>query len=763
MLGKLCNRRGNITIILLGLISVMMILVFGLSRRMSGHTQLLTLSDQTQLTRYFLESYAGDVLQQINASANKLDSDNYKIFRESAKNKKISTDFYDPSAMLEDLAEELGAEIQLPPEIIFSQVEPLDYPAGFKCPNQLIGSEKKGLLEIVCKAKFHGRQYALRVQYPFSVVMRLTPVIKDFVLFADRIAREQGRDKIGPDDNLNIMYTRDGGHPEIIDSEIMGVMPHRRLKPGVKYRPFVLQPAFDPGEFGNTRLSGKVYLGPSDESVYLNLAGDNREITDTSMGELFLISPDTFKVADANTKFEHIAVFMKPNGSFDNDNRMLGMNIKLKNSHLAKMGILGFSYEIVPELGTIFSGHAYQPSDFFNSGSSSGEFYQKIEGYGKGFMAMASGLKLMGIKNKDGIVPAREVFGNVLSRFFVMTFWWPPSGGGEPLKYSESASNSDFPSREVYGVTTYHFEPMHNDQGYRDFMSRMVSGKNWRPISKDPPEGFVPYNIDFRITTGKQRKQIYRYDDFVANDGFEARNKLDALGRQWFGVRESGSSLTAEPTGIENRVGRVFASGEEFLKAAGVENGEFNVNGVVYISGRLKLPPLDMENEKIGGGVVLVDGPIELQSISRGYNVDTNSLNIGEVGNLYQKWRSEITQDSFLTFVSLSGDPITIKGETLLGVHLVNLYDKHGQPYNQIMWSSSVNKEILFCGGIACNYLNLPERLREFGRIESACPVVKAPFFLYHSAMASDKPSYAVQIMENMRGYRLTAGRASDD
>jgi hypothetical protein len=133
------------------------------------------------------------------------------------------------------------------------------------------------------------------------------------------------------------------------------------------------------------------------------------------------------------------------------------------------------------------------------------------------------------------------------------------------------------------------------------------------------------------------------------------------------------------------------------------------------------------------------------------------------VGNLYQKWRSEITQDSFLTFVSLSGDPITIKGETLLGVHLVNLYDKHGQPYNQIMWSSSVNKEILFCGGIACNYLNLPERLREFGRIESACPVVKAPFFLYHSAMASDKPSYAVQIMENMRGYRLTAGRASDD
>jgi hypothetical protein len=79
------------------------------------------------------------------------------------------------------------------------------------------------------------------------------------------------------------------------------------------------------------------------------------------------------------------------------------------------------------------------------------------------------------------------------------------------------------------------------------------------------------------------------------------------------------------------------------------------------------------------------------------------------------------------------------------------------------MWSSSVNKEILFCGGIACNYLNLPERLREFGRIESACNIVKAPFFLYHSAMSAQEPSLAVQIMEDMRGYRLTAGKARDD
>lgn len=757
MLPYLYRKRGNITIILLGLISIMLVMVFALSRRMSGHTQLLTLSDQTQISRYFLESYAGDVLQQLNASANELNSDNFEVFRESARNKRIKTGFYNPSAMLEDMAEELGADLVLPPEIVFSQVEELEYPAGFDCPNDLKGKEKKGLLEIVCKAKFHGRQYVLRVQYPFSVVLRMTPIIKDFVLFADRIGREQKLEKIGPEDSLNIMYTKDGEHPEIVDSDVMAKMsqPHQRIKPGEKYRPFVLQPAWDAAEFSNPALSGKVYLGPSNEAIYLNLAGDNREKADSSMGELFLVSPETFSVAEENASFDHVGVFMNKSGGFI---KMQGMNIELKHNHIAKMGIMGFSYEMVPELGTLFEGTAYQPADFFNSGTSSSEFYQKLENYGTGYMAMASGLKLMGIKGPDGNLPAREIYGNVLSRFFVLTFWWPPSGGGEPLQYDESRGANDFPSREVFGVTTYHFEPKDSSQKYQDFMSRMVSGKVWRPRPGDLPHGLVPYNIDAKVTTGRQNRAIYTHDDFNANDGFRARAQLDTLGQKWYGISDPNTGTGK--TGCETRVGRIFHSGAEFLKAAGVAKGEFNVNGVVYVYGKLQVPPLTMANENIRGGVVMVDGPIELQNISRGYNVDTTSLNVGEVGNLYQKWRTEITQESFLTFVSLSGDPITIKGETLLGVHLINLSDAYGRPYDQIMWSSGVNKEILFCGGIACNYLNLPERLREFGRIDSACNIVKAPFFLYHSAMATDKPALAVQIMENMRGYRLTAGKA---
>ena len=774
---QLHPKKGNITIILLGLISVMLIMVVALSKRMTGHTQLLTLSDYTQITRYFLESYAGDVLQQINMNVNEPDSELYNAFRGPPGRQKLKTGFYKPAAMLKKLADELKIELQLPPEIVFSQAEELGYPPGFDCPNDFKGSEKKGLLEIVCKAKFHGRQYALRVQYPFTVVMRMTPVLKDFMLFVDKIAAEQGRDKIGPNDHLNIMFTKEGKHPEEADSQALSHAGNIRVKSGFKYRPMILLPPLDETEYNSPELSGKVFLGPSDEAVYLNLAGDTREaVADApgsdsdaeftaSVGEMFLVSPETLKVADVTRDFDFVPVFMNKNGEFI---RMMGQDVELKHKHIAKMGILGFSNEIVPEIGEIFKDTAYAPEDFFNKGSGASEFWQKLEGYGHGYMAFSSGLKLMGIRPDIGGHARRQIFSNVLGRFFVMTFWWPPSGGGEPLKYDENRSPTDFPEREVYGSVKYSFQPLLDSQKYQDFMSRMVSGKNWNPRSGSAdnlPDGFMPMNADF----DKQSKKIFMHGQFKANDGFAARDKLEELGRSWFAVEEA-KDKTAK--GAESRVGRTYMSGEEFLEAAGVKQGKFKVNGIVYVKGPLKVPPLKMKNEEIGGGVVLVDGPISLESITRGYDIDTGQFKLGPPGNMlgrgpaydfYKKIKTEITQESFLTFVSLRGDPITIKGEALIGVQLICLNDQNNTPYDQIMWSSGIRKEIVFVGGIACNYLNLPKRLEEFGQIKSSCSLLKAPFFMYHSAMAAQKPALAVQMMENMRGYLLTAGKVGKD
>ena len=775
---QLHQKKGNITIILLGLISVMLIMVLALSKRMTGHTQLLTLSDYTQITRYFLESYAGDVLQQINMNVNEPDSDLYKAFRGPPGDKKLSTSFYSASDMLKKLGEELKIETQLPPEIMFTKSEELGYPEGFDCPNDLKGQEKKGLLEIVCRAKFHGRQYSLRVQYPFAVVMRMTPVLKDFMLFVDKIAAEQGREKIGPNDHLNIMFTKEGKHPEEVDSDVMSLAGNIRIKSGFKYRPFVLLPPLDENEYKSPELSGKVFLGPSDEAVYLNLAGDTRETSadaagttstgeeyPASVGEMFLVSPETLKVADTEKDFDFVPVFMNKSGGFV---RMIGQDVMLKHNHIAKLGLLGFSSEIIPETGEIFKDTAYSAEDFFNKGSAASEFWQKLEGFGHGYMAFSSGLKLMGIKPEMGGHARRQIFGNVLGRFFVLTFWWPPSGGGEPLKYDENRSPTDFPSREVYGSVTYTFQPLLDSQKYQDFMSRMVSGKNWNPRTGSAdslPDGFMPMNADY----SKNSKRIFTNIDFKANDGFAAKAKLEELGQNWFAIETAKNKIAK---GIESRVGKTYMSGEDFLEAAGIKQGKFKVNGVVYVKGPLKVPALKMANDKIGGGVVLVDGPIQIDSITRGYDIDTAQFKLGPAGNMlargpaydfYKKIKTEITQESFLTFVSLRGDPITIKGEALIGVHLICLNDQNNTPYDQIMWSSGVRKEIVFVGGIACNYLNLPKRLEEFGQIKSSCSLLRAPFFLYHSAMAAQKPALAVQMMENMRGYLLTAGKAGND
>ena len=70
MLYKFCNKKGNITVVLIGLISVMILMTIALSKRMTGHTQLLTLGDYTQISRYFLESYISFVMQQVRKQVN---------------------------------------------------------------------------------------------------------------------------------------------------------------------------------------------------------------------------------------------------------------------------------------------------------------------------------------------------------------------------------------------------------------------------------------------------------------------------------------------------------------------------------------------------------------------------------------------------------------------------------------------------------------------------------------------------------------------
>ena len=104
MLYKFSNKKGNITVILIGLIFVMMIMTMFLSRRLTSHTQLLTLGDYTQISRYYLESHANHVMRQVRAQVNDPNSDLSKeICKESPEDDLTDFFVYNESDQLKKL------------------------------------------------------------------------------------------------------------------------------------------------------------------------------------------------------------------------------------------------------------------------------------------------------------------------------------------------------------------------------------------------------------------------------------------------------------------------------------------------------------------------------------------------------------------------------------------------------------------------------------------------------------------------------------
>ena len=139
-------------------------------------------------------------------NVNEPDSELYNAFRGPPGRQKLKTGFYKPAAMLKKLADELKIELQLRPRLFFAGRR-TGYPPGFDCPNDFKGSERRACSKSSARQNFTAASMRC-VCNTFTVVMRMTPVLKDFMLFVDKIAAEQGRDKIGPNDHLNIMFTK---------------------------------------------------------------------------------------------------------------------------------------------------------------------------------------------------------------------------------------------------------------------------------------------------------------------------------------------------------------------------------------------------------------------------------------------------------------------------------------------------------------------------------------------------------------------------
>ncbi|MFZ2956611.1 MAG: hypothetical protein WA705_06950 [Candidatus Ozemobacteraceae bacterium] len=712
------SRRGSIVIILIGLISVMLLLLFSLSRRMSGHTQLLTIVDATQIARYFLESYAGDVLRQARKQINSRkpgepENDLYKAFREvGTGDKDLSTLPFTPSSLLEKLRGDLDIKLIGKPIIKITGREALEYPEMLQIGATQKGREKRGFFAISCTIEFQKRRYTLAVRHPFRVVYRLQPMLREFVLFFDQIHLEQ-RTPFAADDRLNILYLKDNAFSE-------------------KGRPWVLssKPEDDPKVENN----GRVYFGDSSHNIHLNIAGEESFRTGL-FNDLWQISPRSFAANTTNASFVNQPLFLKTDGV--NQVSLRGMEIPLSfRGHLAKMGILGFCGDLTDSSDGLFSGSNRKLQDFLGADPA----FTKIAGGDPRPLGLTTSFKLRGLNmeplmdqagstgsGKEYFGPVRQIFGNVFARFMLITFFDFPSaqGGGGPLEYNSDPGHQ--PTYTQWG--TYNqvkFEPKDGD--YRHYMSQFVSGGN------EPGEFRVPLNQP----PGAPPK-VFTHADFSPTDGLKVTKPFDQFCSQWLQIDKK-KSINAVKS-IQSRISAYFPDQNAFENGVGMKANppRLWIDGVIFIDSALNMPNGIPSNVDVHGGTILVNGPITLGDIPGGWTDFTSPQ--------YNKRavdRMNLTQDTFLTFISLTG-PIVLTGDHHVGVQLVCLKPGLPGPSDMIKWSKGDN--VVFYGGVAVSTPNMKERVQDFK---------SPPEMLYVPAMADANPALAVTLPMTMGSYRLT-------
>ena len=433
MLYKFFNKKGNITVVLIGLISVMLLMTLALSKRMTGHTQLLTLGDYTQISRYFLESYISHVMQQVRDQVNdptsRLSEEIRRGIGDGGAEKDLKDFFtYVESKELEFIQNQAyGSNNKITNTdfkiFLTDKTKAIEYPEGVVAPDDKLGVEKKGYIEVSCSCEFNKRNYKLTVQYPFSVVYRMTPIIKDFMLYVDRMNCEQNYESNSNFDKLNIVKIQGDKYAPRNEQDCRNYSEYK----GSEISPMVLMQPLDMNyKYYNSQTSGKVYLGAPfqgsfgssgvyDQPVYLNLTGGE---VDDSISETFLISAKDIGVA-TDSILEPRTFLPIPPGD-----RYLKLNcwpVPLENEATANMSVMGFS----DQAKDVFNGVTWSLHDFLTPEDTKSEEHLKRVKSGVNDLGLsmeyATSLKLFGVNvydpNNGPVLVPREIYGNVFARF----------------------------------------------------------------------------------------------------------------------------------------------------------------------------------------------------------------------------------------------------------------------------------------------------------------------------------------------------------
>ncbi len=706
------GRQGSLFLIMLGLLSVMILIGLSLHQRFSRQNQFLTMSDHTQIARYFLESYAGDVLRHVKEQANRPGSAVYNAFRVGGLSERTINTGYQPDPLLKELLSETGVTSALTPKVELAGLSALPYPSMVTVPGPLQNLEVAGMIRITCTCEYFKRTYTLDVEYPYKVVMRLVPILREFLLFADKMHLEQTQ-PIGPGDGINILFTRQGDNP----------VPAPAAYQQFQGKPFLL--SFNGPNAVNRDKVGRVYLGPDDRDLFLNLAGEVN-FRQELYSELWQVPPKSFAVNTAGKPFQPVAVIKGKDGS---DIQFRGLEVPLKHNQAA-MGLLGFCEEVADTSQGPFADSPLDVEDAI--GNQDPAMVELLKDRKR--MALSSALKLFGPNLEMTLPsttsysgPAREVFGNVYNRYFIISmFIYPSQLGPQPLIYQTNANYQPDPFPRFFGYAPVPFEPLAGRYG--DYMSRVVSGgydtmkDTWLPANKG----------------GGSTIKCLTSADFHPADSMGLNGRFDAFAAEWLKID---TAAPVEPKSIQTRIGEYFKTQAEFKEFVGINRSpaRFWVDGVHYVDEKLELGDLTLPDAQIRGGVILVNGPITLGNITRGLAPTIKADDPAVKHELDQ-----LTQDRFLTFVSVSGDTITLTGDLHVGVHLISMKSDVAAKKDQIRWVKGEN--VRFFGGLAVNTLNLTERIKQFKQV---------PRIEYPAVMADPKPATAVQISSTPGGYQF--------
>ena len=726
MLYKFRNKKGNLTVILIGIIGVMLLMTIFLARRMTGHTQLLTISDYTQISRYFLESYVGDILQYMRQSTNDPLSDfAQKICYEKVEDLKGKNlnDFlkYEPSKMLREISKKYTPNIifidKYKPTIELSEAtEEIGYPDGFIVPDDKAKIEKRGLIKITCQCEFNKRLYKLEVCYPFSIVFRMTPVIKDFMLFIDNLWVEQKAfQQSVTNDKLNIVQVENG---KINKDSFPDCLNVRKIRPMVLLAALNRTGALLDNPQQEVKESGMVYFGPSssgssgndglDKSIFYNVSGiapdqdttsgsstsqDGEDIVDIS--DMHIVPPSLLGLPDKDDNGQPLEI--------SDEDHIAHFNIKGKNSERiltygneidiggeregsrvgqACLGLLGFSKEL-PELldnsNEVNKWHFYQ---FFRKKNEDvikntfwNEVYDKLD-----YLTYSFGIKTYGLRIKGFPKTRRQVFGNIFARFLILSLW--EFERAHPLDYDPDKKIDEvglkeslikwLPNQKGQEDRIIKFRPPEYDDSmsekekqdlYQKYMSKIMSGlkandnnynKNENSTAGKYQNLFLPLNCDYSDNSHK----IFDENNFEPNDDFKLNRdfvKFDKFGSLWFGKGENGK---ASP--IEKRLGRVFIDDSNSSSGDGRSAEEKFKKAVGYKDSL----GVDQKQKFKVNGVVFVKGDLDL---SKGMDLAKDDCSGGIVvvdgnitlGNITRGQKINASKFEFIT--SSTGDDTASK------------------------------------------------------------------------------------------------------